>query len=227
MKIFYLIAIVIFFTSAYTATAGNEAAIRRIIKQLRVERTRAHKGKPWQDITSGQTLSEDIVKTSNRMVSEPAPGITREAIFQLLELPNGEPMGDAEIRLMRAYHACVFERLKFFFLGLQESPGVPQEMLGIIHAEISLHFRLANEFTEVCSYRKCMYKLDMLPHSSTGGHNIPHAIGHVEPCVIHPKYAEMYEQASTIIGRRLGEFIKGIMTCIECLQVGDPQDLLQ
>ncbi|TPX40927.1 hypothetical protein SeMB42_g05568 [Synchytrium endobioticum] len=206
MNIFYLIAIVIFFTSAYTAPAGNEAAIRHIIKQLREERKRTRKDKPWQDITSGQTLSEDIVKTSNRIVSEPAPGITREAIFQLLELPSDEPLTDPQIRLMRAYHACVCERLESFFLSLQECPDVPQVMLDDVYAELSFHGRLANEVRDVCPYRVHMEKVKIPPRDKTGGNNHQHGTDHVEP---------------------LEEFLKKITTCIENVQNGPDYENLR
>ncbi|TPX51925.1 hypothetical protein SeMB42_g01780 [Synchytrium endobioticum] len=161
-----------------------------------------------------KVISDEV----RQIVSEPAAGIRYEAIFQRLEPSDGKYVGDAEVRLMRAYHACVFERLKFLFLSLQESPGVPQEMLDIVYTELSIHFRLANEFTEVCRYRTRMTKLDMPRQYSTGGNDNSHTIGHVEPCLLHPDYAEKYEQASRIIGRRLDEFIKGIISCIKYLQ---------
>ncbi|TPX30653.1 hypothetical protein SeMB42_g07888 [Synchytrium endobioticum] len=161
-------------------------------------------------------LSEDIVQISNRIVSKPATGITREAIFHLLEAPSDEPLTDSQIRLMRAYHACVFERLKSLFLNLHERRlDVPQVMLDDVYAELSLHGRLANELMDVCPHRMRMRKMKIPPRDSTGGNNHQHGTDHVEPYELHPKYTETYEQASKIIGRRLEEFLKRIITCIE------------
>ncbi|TPX32028.1 hypothetical protein SeLEV6574_g08490, partial [Synchytrium endobioticum] len=215
MNIFYLTAIVIFFTSAHTAPAGNKYAIQGMIDKLNHRANSYFRLELHLELNNMQKVISDEVR---QIVSEPAAGIRYEAIFQRLEPSDGKYVGDAEVRLMRAYHACVFERLKFLFLSLQESPGVPQEMLDIVYTELSIHFRLANEFTEVCRYRTRMTKLDMPRQYSTGGNDNSHTIGHVEPCLLHPDYAEKYEQASRIIGRRLDEFIKGIISCIKYLQ---------
>ncbi|TPX48161.1 hypothetical protein SeLEV6574_g02213 [Synchytrium endobioticum] len=145
-----------------------------------------------------KVISDEV----RQIVSEPAPGITREAILQLLELSSGEPVGDAEIRLMRAYHACVFEQLRFLFLSLKTSPGVPRVILGNLQAEMSLHFRLANEFTEVCSYRRCMTKAE--------GKINQHAIRPVDLYEFYPEHAKSYMRASRIIDGWLNQFINEI-----------------
>ncbi|TPX39568.1 hypothetical protein SeLEV6574_g07117 [Synchytrium endobioticum] len=124
-------ALLIFCTLTLSAPTGlGDEDIARMVKSLTAMRHYAVQagiaGKaPSKDlaiaIAVGKDPTEAILREMNIIVETKLPKNCPCTIDQLLSLPEFKAMDQGQIRIARAYHACLFDKLKCLFMYIHSS----------------------------------------------------------------------------------------------------------